>query len=169
MVKKIFDRKEIQGIISNENDELNIGFVGYCPPTEYDEKEAEKLIKVAFDNIEIDFTNCNKYKFISGVTNVGTLKQAYQEAARRGWELYGVACKKAKDFEWFPDLDEENVELVGENWGDESDKFVSKLDIIVRVGGGEQSINECTRMIEQGKVTYEYELDKKLDEDGLSI
>jgi len=35
------------------------------------------------------------------------------------------------------DVDEEYIE--GENWGDESEKFLSMLDRMVKIGGGNQS------------------------------
>jgi hypothetical protein len=139
------------------NKDLRIGVVGYCPPTKFDEKKALDLIRTAYDVISEDFPSYKK-TIVSGVTNLGVLKIAYEEGRRRGWKTAGVACRKAFDFRdnWFP-LDEEPI-IIGNNWGDESETFLKSIDILVRVGGGNQSLDETKRTKILGKRTYEFEL-----------
>lgn len=139
---------------------LNVGFVGYCPPSKFDENKAKLLIKSAFDEILNDYPNVSTFNLISGVSNVGTLKLAYEEAERRKWNLLGAACKKVAELEWYPSLRNEDVILIGETWGDESKVFTDLLDIIVRIGGGPISLEECRRVREAGKPTYEFNLER---------
>lgn len=147
---------------------LRLGIVGYCPPTRFDEKKALDYIIDAYNLIIQEFPN-HEITVVAGVTNVGVLKLAYEEAKRRGWKTAGVGCKKAYDFEWFP-TDEQPI-IVGENWGDESQAFVhgtkipnhpheNGLDALVRIGGGAQSLREIAQMNAMGKPTHEYELEK---------
>lgn len=44
-----------------------------------------------------------------------------------------LLVKKAKDYECFP-VDEEII--VGKEWGDESETFLDRVDILVKIGGG---------------------------------
>lgn len=133
---------------------LSIGVVGYCPPTNFDEAEAERMLAEAYDQIEEQFPDTPKM-VVSGLTNVGVLKLAYEEAVRRNWRTKGVACKLAKDHPLFP-VDEQNI--VGENWGDESQEFLRDLDCMVRIGVGKQSLEECEVISGRGLPTYEYDL-----------
>ena len=133
---------------------FNIGVVGYCPPTRFDEPEARRMIKEAYNKIAEDHVGSD-FVVVSGLTNVGVLAIAYAEAVRRGWKTIGVACERAMEHELFP-VDEQVV--VGENWGDESEAFLNRLDCMVRVGTGSQSIRETDAIRASGKPTYEYNL-----------
>lgn len=149
-----------------KNNELRVGVVGYCPPTRFDEVEAKRMLREAYDLVERNFSD-KAVTVVSGLTNVGVLKLAYEEAKKRGWKTAGVSCKKARDFEWFP-VDEDPI-IVGENWGDESNTFVygtkvpghhheNGLDAMVRIGLGEQSLREAFHVKELGKPVYGYDL-----------
>ena len=85
----------------NKTKNLRIGVVGYCPPTIFDENKALEYIKDAYNRVSSDFPE-NNITIVAGITNVGVLKLAYEEARRRGLRTAGVGCKKAHDFEWFP-------------------------------------------------------------------
>src|SRR3989338_8138687 len=119
---------------------LRLGVVGYCPPTKFDERKALKLLQEAYNQVAKDFPT---YEIIvvSGLTNVGTIKLAYEEAKRKGWKTAGVACKKAFNYKNLFQTDEKPV-IVGENWGDESESFVNSIDALIRIGGGSQSLQE---------------------------
>ncbi len=134
---------------------LRVGVVGYCPPSKFDEGEARRMINEAYDKINSDFQD-NEITIVAGVTNVGVLKLAYEEAKKRNWKTAGVGCKKAYGFEWFP-IDEKPI-IVGENWGDESEAFLNNIKAIVRVGGGKQSLEEVRKMKAKGAYVLEYNL-----------
>lgn len=92
---------------------------------------------------------------VSGLTDVGVLAIAYEEAFQRGWRTVGIACKKATEHRLYP-VDEQII--VGENWGDESPRFLASIDMIVRVGGGKQSANEVEAVKNAGGRVLEYDL-----------
>jgi len=46
----------------------------------------------------------------------------------------------------------------GQDWGDESEKFLSMLDVLYKIGGGNQSITEFEKAKELGIEVHEYEL-----------
>jgi hypothetical protein len=144
---------------NNDKTLFRIGVVGYCPPSIFDEHKALVYIKRAYDKIERKHPHIPK-TVVSGLTNVGVLKLAYEEAKRRGWKTAGVACRKVLDYknDWFP-VDEKPI-IVGSSWGDESETFINNTDVIVRVGGGPQSLEECRLAKKQGKKVYNYDLKK---------
>ena len=138
---------------------LRLGVVGYCSPTKFDETKALSYIKEAFDEVGYSFKDY-QITIVSGLTNDGILRLAYEEARGRGWKTAGVACEKAYEFRdnWFP-VDEDPV-IIGKNWGDESEVFLNSIDALVRIGGGIQSLDEATRMKNRNKPVYEFELEK---------
>jgi len=48
--------------------------------------------------------------------------------------------------------------LVGEEWGDESDTFLSMLDVMVKVGGGKQSVAEAEKAEANGLSVMKFDL-----------
>jgi hypothetical protein len=135
--------------------ELRIGVVGYSA-TDFNERKAKKLVKKGFDSVLDNHsgTPC----VVSGLTNIGIPKIAYKEASNRGWKTAGVACNKAEDYETYP-VDEKTI--VGSDWGDESDEFLSQIDVLIRVGGGDQAIEETEHASSKGIEVYEYDLPPK--------
>ncbi len=95
------------------------------------------------------------FEVVSGWTNLGIPKQAYEEAVKRKWFTVGIACKKAYEFPRFP---VDRIVVVGENWGDESPTFLNSIDVLVRVGGGKQSLNETAEARKRGMDVYEFEV-----------
>lgn len=133
---------------------LRVGVVGYCPPTKFDEVEARRMVVDAFDHIAAEHADY-EIEVVSGLTNVGVLGIAYEEAVKRGWKTVGIACKKALEHPLFP-VDEMIME--GENWGDESPRFLSSIDMMVRIGGGKQSARETEEVKSSGRQALEYDL-----------
>ena len=131
-----------------------VGVVGYCPPTKFDENEARRMINEAYDDVVV-YSGLAPVAIVSGLTNVGVLAIAYEEAVKRGWRTVGIACGRAMEHELFP-VDEQLV--VGDNWGDESSSFTSILDAMIRIGTGKQSIRETEEVRAQGLPTFEYDL-----------
>ena len=138
-------------------DTLRVGVVGYCPPSQFDEEEALRLLRDAYDQIAHEYS-ATGFTIVSGLCNVGIPKLAYEEAEHRDWRTAGIACRKAFAHEWFPVSEEPRI--VGTDWGEESDAFLESIDILVRVGGGPQSLLEAQRMKERLKPVYEFELEK---------
>lgn len=76
-------------------------------------------------------------------------------AADIGWTTVGVACAKAEQYDCYP---VDRRVIVGNEWGDESATFLGECDVIVRVGGGKQSLDEVAAYIANGGVAYQYDL-----------
>lgn len=135
---------------------LNIGVVGYSG-TPFDEKEAKRLLVKGLDAILADNPGVTSVNLISGLTDLGIPAIAYRIAKQRGWRTVGVACAKAVKYACFA-VDESHT--IGANWGDESEEFLKRCDVILRVGGGTQSLDEVARFKKKGSKnkTYEYEL-----------
>lgn len=136
------------------NGHIRIGVVGYCPPTKFDEIEARRLIVEAYSEVAKHYTG-DSLTIVSGLTNVGILAIAYEEAVKRNWTTVGIACAKVAGHALFP-VDEKVI--VGESWGDESATFTSMLDGMIRVGGNKQSLRETNEVKAQGLPVWEYNL-----------
>jgi len=135
-------------------EKFNLGVVGYCPPSRYMEDEARRMVNEGFDQVATKHPD-EEINVVSGLTHVGVLGIAYEEAQKRGWKTTGIACKKAEDYPLFP-VDEKQI--VGKNWGDESETFIDSIDGILRVGGGPQSKREVAMVEEKGGEVIEFEL-----------
>lgn len=116
---------------------IKIGVIGYSMQ-EFDKQKAIEYLKKAFDFIEKQNPD-RKKTVIAGLTDLGIPALAYREAKRRSWRVEGIACSKALDYIWFS---VSNVTIVSGNWGDESETFLKAINILVRIGGGEQSMRE---------------------------
>ena len=116
---------------------IKIGVIGYSMQ-EFDKKKAIEYIKRPFDFIEKQNRDGTK-TVIAGLTDLGIPALAYREAVKRKWRVEGIACSKALDYVWFP---VSNITMIGRNWGDESETFLKSINILIRVGGGEQSMKE---------------------------
>jgi hypothetical protein len=134
---------------------LNVGLVGYCLPTKFDETEAARLVEEALDTIVREYPDVEEFTLVAGLTDMGVQALAYRSARKRGWMTAGVACAKASKYGWY-DVDE--YAIIGEKWGDESETFLGECDVLVRIGGGEQSHREAKLFAERGGKVYEYEL-----------
>ena len=134
------------------NKTINIGVVGFSTQ-EFDKKLAKEKIKEAFDIIEKEYKG--NFVIISGLTDLGIPSLAYKEAVKRKWKTVGGACQKANEYKLF-DCDEKII--IGDDWGDESKKFLSMLDILVKIGGGKQSTKEFEEAKKLGIKTFEYKL-----------
>ena len=135
---------------------INVGLVGYSAQ-KFDEDIAKDLIREAFDWVENEFEG-KSFCVISGLTDLGIPALGYREADKRGWETAGVAPEEAKQYDCY-DVDEEII--VGKKFGDESDKFLSMLDVLVKIGGGKQSKAEFKKAQEMNIKTWEGELEVK--------
>ena len=142
-------------------EELKIGVAGYCPPSRFDEDEALRMLREAYDTLEEDYPGRDK-AMVSGLTDAGVLALAYREASERGWRTVGIAPSKSAGYGCFP-VDE--AIIVGEEWGDESTAFIDSIDVLVRVGGGAQSLSEAAEMRARGKRVIEYDLPRLPDEE----
>lgn len=133
---------------------LKIGVVGYSEQC-FNIIEARVCIKKAFDVINNSHGDQHYMIVVSGLTAMGIPRVAYEEAVERGWDTKGIACELARDYECWP-VDEEII--FGSEWGDESSIFLNDIDILVRVGGGNQSMKETALAHEKNIPVIEFDL-----------
>lgn len=140
-----------------EDSKIYVGVVGYSQQ-KFDENEASLILEDAFDSIEEEYISNGEFEHIvvvSGLTNMGIPSVAYQVAEDNGYETIGVAPDAARELELY-DVDE--IYWVGEQFGDESQVFIDMIDVIIRVGGGEQSLKEVEMAEEEDISVIEYDL-----------
>ena len=116
---------------------MKIGVIGYSPQ-KFDESKAKKLILQGMEEMGFQDTD----SIVSGLTNIGIPKIAYQLAKEHGLETVGIACKLATDYECYP-VDKKII--IGDVWGDESQTFLNYIDVLIKVGGGKQSEQEFSK------------------------
>ena len=116
------------------------------------------LIHDAFDS----FNQSTTIEVVSGLTRLGVPALAYEEAVRRGWRTtIDVACSKAFKYEYFP---VHEVIIFGDQWGDESPMFINMIDVLICIGGGEQSHQAAHLARVQGKRIMEFEVSTLLSD-----
>lgn len=151
--------------IKEQSNIYYVGLVGYLSG-KFDKIEARKIINDCFNVIEKsedlgDMGEKKEIQLISGLTNSGIPKIGYEEAVKKHWKTIGLSAKEAEEYDCFP----VDIKLIyGEQFGDESSKFINKIDCLIRVGGGPQSLKE-TNMAKQRMIpVYEFELERENDE-----
>lgn len=118
---------------------MKIGVVGFSRP-QFDAKAARELLSVSIDRF-IEGQDEHNVEIVSGLTNVGVPRIAYELAVEKGLVTVGISAKRALTVKSgiFP-CDKQII--VGQNFGDESETFINYVDYLVRIGGGKQSRNE---------------------------
>ena len=133
---------------------IKIGVVGYSDDKCFNHEHAKTLLNISLDIVR-KIHPADGYELVSGLTNTGVPKLAYELADKLGWTTIGITAKEAKQFECYP-VNKEII--VGENFGDESETFIKYIDILVRVGGGKQSMKETDMAKEKHIIVYEFDL-----------
>ncbi len=120
---------------------LQIGVVGFSRP-HFDHDAAAALLADALDRVlarrGVAPTDAD---LVSGLTDAGVPRLAYQRAVALGMRTVGLSARaalRARSGRWPVD----EVVLVGARFGDESAAFVARLDELIRIGGGPQSRRE---------------------------
>ena len=113
---------------------MNIGIIGYSAQ-KFDEHEATQIL----DALLQPYYGLSDVTIISGLTDLGIPAIAYRLAANNGLTTGGIACAKATHYDCFPC---DWVNIIGDDWGYESKSFLNILDLLIRVGGGKQSLAE---------------------------
>lgn len=135
-------------------DLFHVGVVGYSSQ-KFDEKKAEELLKNEFEKLKQSGKNIS---IVSGLTDLGIPKIAYKLAKQFGFFTVGIACEKAYEYDCFP-VDKKII--IGEDWGDESQTFLKQIEMLIRIGGGKQSLAEVEEAKKKGVTIIEYELESE--------
>lgn len=115
---------------------IKYGIVGFSR-NQFDQKRAREILDNIFSQIKEKHPE-KVIEIVSGYTNSGVPKIAYELADKYGFETVGYSAKQALSVKSgvYP---VKKVFLKGEKFGDESEDFVQYIDALIRVGGGKQS------------------------------
>lgn len=120
---------------------LKIGVIGYSRPN-IDEAQARTHLQACFKQFIVQ-ANVERLQveIVSGLTNAGVPKVAYELAAQWQIKTVGISAREALQAKSgiFPVMKQM---IIGQHFGDESAFFIHYIDCLVRVGGGEQSLKE---------------------------
>lgn len=131
--------------------QTQIGVIGYSAQS-FDIDKAQSILLDAYDMIESEY---NSVTIVSGLTNIGIPSLAYEEAENRDWKTVGIACSKARNYDCYP-VDDEII--IGNEWGDESERFLSQIDVLIAIGGGDQTQKEIKKAKQYDIPTHKYNL-----------
>jgi hypothetical protein len=138
---------------------MRIGVVGWTNPGfDREMAEAHLIATITMQALNLkpgEQIGDRDVTIVSGLTTLGVPGIAYELASKWGCKTIGVACAKAHDHDCHPC---DFVHIVGEQWGDESAAFLAAIDVLIRIGGGPQSLAEAARAKELGIRVIEREL-----------
>jgi hypothetical protein len=122
---------------------MNIGIVGFSSD-QIDHLAAHKLLQQSMQQLvswHAPKAKPGDIRIISGLTNIGVPKVAYQIADQLGYRTVGISAARAlKVHCGMYDVHERII--IGREFGDESLQFVTAIDYLIRIGGGKQSRHE---------------------------
>jgi len=142
--------------IAGRNKKFKVGIVGFSDSV-FNKKKAKEIVENAFDEIAEKKSDYD-IVIVSGLTNMGIPALAYQEAKKRNWKTVGISAEEAKEYDLFPC---DTVLYKGEKFGDESDYFLNYIDLLIKIGGGKQSIAEFKKAKKMGIKTKKYNLPER--------
>ena len=118
---------------------LKIGVVGFSS-NQFDKQKAYQILTDVFRELQQKHPN-KEIEIVSGYTNSGVPKIAYELAEKYNFTTVGFSARQALKV-WSGVYPVKKVILIGERFGDESEGFVAYIDGLIRVGGGNQSRKE---------------------------
>jgi hypothetical protein len=131
---------------------MRVGVVGYSAQ-KFDMIEAMCLLHRSLKILDVKQRKISW--IVSGLTDMGIPSIAYTFATDRNIPTMGIACAKSKNYVCYPC---DRVHIIGTEWGDESETFLASIDVLIRIGGGKQSLAECEKAKAYGIPVQENEL-----------
>lgn len=126
---------------------MKIGVVGFSQDN-IDHELAREILTRSFHQLIERHKHHEPIEIVSGLTNIGIPKIAYQIADELGFIKVGISAERALHVKCgiYP-VDQQIIE--GNEFGDESMTFIDYIDFLIRVGGGKQSHREVNLFIEK--------------------
>ncbi|WP_420572601.1 hypothetical protein [Kordia sp.] len=118
---------------------IKYGIVGFSR-NQFDKKAARVILLNEFQRLKEKHTN-ETVEIVSGYTNAGVPKIAYELADEFGFVTVGFSAKQALRVRSGVYPVQKKI-IKGNRFGDESEDFIRYIDVLIRVGGGKQSRNE---------------------------
>jgi hypothetical protein len=121
---------------------IRIGVVGFSR-SQFDHDEARAALRACLDEVlaRAGISPCDA-ELVSGLTNQGVPRLAYELAAALGMRTVGVSARQALRVRAGVYPVDERV-IAGARFGDESAAFLARIDVLIRIGGGPQSRREA--------------------------
>ena len=141
---------------------LRVGVVGFSK-SQFDKKMAILKLRNKFEDL-LDENDSKNLEIVSGYTNMGVPRIAYLLADDLGIKTVGFSAKQALKVKRGVYPVQKEI-IVGERFGDESMEFIKYIDILIRIGGGQQSRHEVELFKKHhkgkdlSKILYEEEID----------
>lgn len=118
---------------------IKYGIVGFSR-NQFDKKAAHKILNDEFQKLKEKHTD-ETIEIVSGYTNSGVPKIAYELADKFGFITVGFSAKQALKVRSGVYPVKKKI-IIGDRFGDESEAFIQYIDGLIRVGGGTQSRHE---------------------------
>lgn len=118
---------------------IKFGIVGFSR-NQFDQQEAQRILSSLFATIKKKHHH-KDIEIVSGYTNSGVPKIAYQLADKFGFITVGFSALQALSVRSGV-YSVQKVILKGKRFGDESEDFIRYIDGLIRIGGGQQSRKE---------------------------
>lgn len=138
--------------LHTSNSPIRIGIVGFSNDDKFTREDTEPKIIRFFDQIDLTYPKRDKI-IVSGLTNMGIPKIAYEQATRRKWKTVGISAEEALEYDNYP---VDSKMIIGKKFGDESEAFINNIDILAKFGGGEQSMTEFEMAKSKGIKVFEF-------------
>ena len=119
---------------------FRIGVVGFSR-SQFDHEAARLALERSLDPM-IALAADRVVELVSGLTNQGVPRLAYELAVARGIRTVGISARQALRVRSGVFAVDETI-LVGQRFGDESAAFIAYIDALIRIGGGPQSRHEA--------------------------
>ena len=136
---------------------LYVGVIG-CDHDNYSIDDAKIILEDSLDEIEKEYIETDEYDKICVVikpNKIGIPLLAYDIAIDRQYDIIGISSE-SKDTDL---LDLEDIIFIGSKQGQESQYFISYIDVLVKIGGGEFEEKEMELAVEEDISILEYEVD----------
>jgi hypothetical protein len=139
---------------------VKYGVVGFSR-NQFDKKAARELLQHEFQKIKERHAD-TIIEIVSGYTNSGVPKIAYELADQFGFVTVGFSAKQALRVRSGVYPVQKKI-IKGNRFGDESEAFIDYIDALIRIGGGKQSRHETELFkrahTDTSTILKEYEVD----------
>lgn len=126
---------------------MKIGVVGFSHEN-INHDLARTLLRQSFHQLMQRHPHDKPIEIVSGLTNIGIPKIAYEIADELGFITVGISAERALHVKCgIYYVDKQMIE--GKEFGDESRVFIDYIDYLIRVGGGKQSHREVEMFVEK--------------------
>lgn len=126
---------------------MKIGVVGFSQHN-IDEDLARNILSKSFQQLIERHPHHVPIEIVSGLTNIGIPRIAYQIADELGFITIGISAERAKQVRCGVYPVHRRI-IEGKEFGDESLIFIDYIDCLIRVGGGKQSHHEVQLFMEK--------------------